>query len=108
MTKAKFPNSKVEMTLKQDIEQATNTSEVNEKLKEIPWCYAYRWLWPLLHYTGLHRSVAIFIGLLFTLRHCNPVCAPGQKSLRFVGGMKSNPVCAVLGNAKCNPVRSVQ
>ena len=56
----------------------------------------------MLHYTGLHRSVAIFIpvGLLFTLRHCNPVCAAEQKSLRFVGGMKSNPVCAVLGNAK--------
>ena len=36
MTKAKFPNSKVEMTLKQDIEQATNIPEVNEKLKEIP------------------------------------------------------------------------
>ena len=42
------------------------------------------------------------IGMLFTLRHCNPVCAAEQKSLHFVGGMKSNPVCAVLGNAKCN------
>ena len=42
------------------------------------------------------------IGLLFTLRHCNPVCAAEQTSLRFVGGMKNNPVCAVLGNAKCN------
>ena len=58
----------------------------------------------LLYDTGLHRSVAILypIGLLFALRHCNPVCAAEQKSLRFVGGMKSNPVCAVLGNAKCN------
>ena len=42
------------------------------------------------------------IGLLFTLRHNNPVSAAEQKSLRFVGGMKSNPVCVVLGNAKCN------
>ena len=30
------------------------------------------------------------IGLLFTLRHCNPVCSAEQKSLRFVGDMKCN------------------
>ena len=34
------------------------------------------------------------IRLLFTLRHSNPVCDAGQKSLRFGGDMKSNPVCA--------------
>jgi hypothetical protein len=34
------------------------------------------------------------IGLLFTLRHYNPVRAAARKSLRFGGDMKSNPVCA--------------
>ena len=42
------------------------------------------------------------IGLLFTLRHCNPVCAMKRKSLRFVVGMKNNLVCVVLENARCN------
>lgn len=41
------------------------------------------------------------IGLLFTLRHWNLVRATEQKSLHFVGDTKSNPVCAVPGNAKC-------
>ena len=62
-----------------------------------------------LNLFGLCYTIPDYIGtsqflyqfeLLFTLRHCNPVCAAEQKSLRFVGGMKSNPVCAVY------PVRS--
>jgi hypothetical protein len=61
------------------------------KIQRPPLC-----LRPRLHYTGLHRSVAIFIPvrLLFTLRHSNPVRDAEQKSLRFGGDMKSNPVCA--------------
>ena len=39
--------------------------------------------------------------MLFTLRHCNPVRAAEQKSLRFFRDTKSNPVCAVPGKAKC-------
>ena len=38
---------------------------------------------------------------MFTLRHCNPVRAAEQKTLRFVGDTKSNPVCAVPEKAKC-------
>ena len=34
------------------------------------------------------------IRLLFTLRHSNPIRDAEQKSLRFGGDMKSNPVCA--------------
>jgi hypothetical protein len=62
---------------------------------------------PGLHYTGLHRSGAIFIPgfmqLLFTLRHSNPVRDAEQKSLRFGGDMKSNPVCA--GAVLNRPIR---
>ena len=33
------------------------------------------------------------IGVLLTLRHCDPVRAAEQKSLRFFRDTKSNPVC---------------
>ena len=61
---------------------------------------------PRLHYTGLHRSVAIFIpdSAAVSLRHSNPVRDAEQKSLRFGGDMKSNPVCAEQCK-QANPVR---
>ena len=47
------------------------------------------------------KGFLYWIGLLFTLHHCNPVHAAEQKSLHFVGDTKSNPVCAILEKAKC-------
>ena len=60
---------------------------------------------PLLNNTGLHRIVrseATFIleGFVYITLH-NPIRATAQKSLRFVGDAKTNPVCALPGKASC-------